>query len=428
MSTAQHNSAVLPAPSEADPAHLDLVPVDPHRLFAHWSLAPRDLGRLRDMAGDHAADHLLTLRVFRLPDEGAGLREAIAVEDFPVGATNSDGYFSLGQPGGSVVGVLGIKNAENRFTPAVTSARVTLPEAPPSAAMAEPHEAVAVPAIPEADASTTDRGAEFEPKLKISEKSPVVLDEDAVVAAAEHIARLPEQLRTVPSGVAPKAKLPPPTHENLEQNSTPPDTPALDERSVVTSALRHMLADVVVSDLPEKSSETVRDSIHGAAQTSPASVPGDSSYRLASQMGEGLAGAPVRMRATLAVTGRLAPGQKLRVGDKQITAGPGGSIAFRHELDAVDTIWPLLLHVVLHQPTRSMPSLELLSELPDSEALLSLHANIDIEGEIHDPAYRSRLPREVKVDAAGRFRVVRPLPAGALLLPHLVLVSSGDSR
>jgi len=73
-----------------------------------------------------------------------------------------------------------------------------------------------------------------------------------------------------------------------------------------------------------------------------------------------------------------------------------------------------------------MPSLELLSDLPDTEALLSLNASIDIEGEIHDPAYRSRLPQEINVDQAGRFRFVRPLPAGALLLPHLVLVSKGE--
>lgn len=426
MSTAPQDSTAVPKPSEAGPAHLDLVPVDPHRLFAHWNLPPQDLERLRDMAGDQATNHHLTLRLFRLPHGGASLRNAVSADDFPVGATHSDGYFSLSEPGGNVVAVLGIKNAENHFTPAVTSVRITLPEAPRSAAMAEPRATIETPAAAEELFPAAITGEKEKSAPKVGERPPVVLDEATVVAAAGRIERLPEQLRTVPSQVAPTVV--PVTQEEpaSSRDASPPNTPVLDERNVVTSALRHMLADTVVPDLLGEVPAESEAAINDATQHVPPSADAVSSYRLASQMDAGLAGAPVHLHATLSVTGRLAPGQKLRVGDKQITATPGGSIAFRHELDSTDAIWPLLLHAVLNQPARSMPSLELLSELPDSEALLSLHASIDIEGQIHDRAYRSRLPREVKVDEAGRFRIVRPLPAGALLLPHLVLVASGE--
>jgi len=131
---------------------------------------------------------------------------------------------------------------------------------------------------------------------------------------------------------------------------------------------------------------------------------------------------------TFHMHGRLLPGQRLRLGDREMNVRPDGRFSYHRKVASVSAIWPFLHNLLAHDSLADGPSFELLSEMRESEASLVVHSSVEISGVVRDPAYRNLLPSSIEVDAAGCFRVERPLPAGAVMLPHLVLLptEAGD--
>jgi hypothetical protein len=406
--SAGRGEAASPWPFQAADPHLNIIPVDPHRLFVHWWVAPETLERARRQMGAPAAAATLTLRILRLGEPGNGARAPSDLEDFTLGAGWHERFFSLREPGGRVAGALGIKEEDGRFTPMLTSLPVTLPQAPagwPEAIRAAPGPA------PE---NLADAGIAAPPSAATpAEPPPPVLDEQAILAAAARLENLPPELRRLPGEPA-EAETPPTVRDELPAPppGSPPETPALNERQVLIAALGSQLA----ADPGEQKSPAV------GAPDAPGISPETTSSRLASQVEAARVDAPVQVQATLIINGRVRPGHRLRVGHQEIAVRPDGGFTCQHRVDFFPAAWSLLLQAAAQPESGAAPSLELLTRIPDAGALLTLDSCVEIEGQVRDPGYRVFLPAGVNVDAAGRFRLVRSLPPGALFLPHLVLI------
>jgi len=392
---------------------LNVIPVDPHRLFVHWWVAPETLEGVRRRVAAPAGKAHLTLRLLRLDEPGGGARGATDLEDFPLGAGWHERFFSLREPGGVVVGALGVKDAAGRFTPLLTSLPVALPQ-PPVAADLQ----VVCPAPgagPETRPSMPAAPAPARPAPGLPRGVPI-LDEKAILAAVSRLENLPPELRRVPGDPAGTETPPEPgTEPPAPPAGSPPDTPELDERRVLIKVFGSQLA---------AGATEARSPANAPTGGAPATRPADpaASSRLASQMEAARDGAPLQVCATLVINGRVRPGHRLRIGDQEIAVRPDGGFTCQHRVDFFPAAWSLLLHAAAQPELSQTPSLELLTRLPDGAALLTLDSCVEIEGELRDASYRAHLPRGVNVDAAGRFRLVRSLPPGALFLPHLVLV------
>ena len=386
-----------PAARAAD-THLNIIPVDPHRLFVHWWVAPETLARARREAAGPADGATLTLRILRLdePANGAG---ASAVEEFPLGAGWHERFFSLRAPGGRVAGALGIKDAAGQFTAMLTTLPVTLPQAPAVNGRSNGHAAPPKP-------------AEVRPAAPVTPPPAApVLDEQAILARATRLEGLPPELSRLPD---PPAAAPETVRDErpAAPPAAPPETPALNERRVLLAALA---ADLTAVPAARSAPPMV------AAGATPAAT----ASRLASQVESPPSGAPVELQAVLVISGRVKPGHRLRLGAQEVAVRPDGSFACQHRVEYFPAAWSLLLQAAARPESGATPSLELLARLPDAGALLTMDSCVEIEGRVVDPAYRAFLPAGVNVDAAGRFRLVRALPPGALFLPHLVLVGAG---
>ena len=387
--------AGAPAARAAE-THLNLIPVDPHRLFVHWWVAPETLERARREVAGPADGATLTLRILRLdePANGAG---APAVEEFPLGAGWHERFFSLRAPGGRVAGALGIKDTSGRFTAMLTTLPVTLPQAPAANGHANGHAAPAKPA---------------EAPSVVAAAAPV-LDEQAILARAGRLEALPPELRHLPEQPA-ETEPPAPVRDERPAlpPAAPPETPALNERRVLLAALAAELA----------AGPAARSA---PSSTAPGVAPAATSSRLASHVETPPSAAPVELQAVLVISGRVKPGHHLRLGAQEVAVRPDGTFTCQHRVDYFPAAWSLLLQAAARPESGATPSLELLARLPDAGALLTLDSCVEIEGRVVEPAYRAFLPAGVTVDAAGRFRLVRALPPGALFLPHLVLVDAG---
>jgi hypothetical protein len=385
---------------------LNVIPVDPHRMFVHWWVAPETLERARRRLAARAGTAHLALRFLRLDGPDGGARGATDLEDFPLGAGWHEQFFSLREPGGVVVGALGVKDAAGRFTPLLTSLPVALPQ---------PLAAADLPAARPAPETRPSVSTPAKTAPGPARGTPV-LDERAILAAVSRLESLPPELRRVPGDPAGQ-ETPPATgsEQRALPAGAPPDTPALDERRV--------LIQVFGSQLAASATEAVTPApapAGGPSATRPAGPAASS--RLASQAEAARDGAPLQVCATLVINGRVRPGYRLRIGDQEIAVRPDGGFTCQHRVDFFPAAWSLLLHAAAQPGMGETPSLELLTRVPDGAALLTLDSCVEIEGELRDASYRAHLPRGVNVDAAGRFRLVRSLPPGALFLPHLVLV------
>ena len=384
--------------------HLNIIPVDPHRLFVHWWVAPETLEQARqDLAAPAVAT--LTLRILRL-DEPANGDAPPAEEDFTLGAGWHEQFLSLRAPGGRVAGALGIKDGAGRFTAMLTTLPVALPQAPAANGHTRPAE---VPV----------RSAEPPPPSVAPSLPPPVLDEDAILARAARLEGLPPELRRLPgnaAGAAEVAEVASPDAVRDELPAPPPDTPTVNERRVVLAAFA---ADLAAKPVPRENPVAV--------PAAPSPAPAATSSRLASQIGAMPAEAPVQLQAVLVISGRVRPGHRLRLGAGEVAVRPDGSFTCQQRVDYFPAAWSLLLQAAAQPETAVTPSLELLARMPDAGALLTLDSCVEIEGQVSDPGYRAFLPPGVNPDAAGRFRLVRTLPPGALFLPHLVLVGAEDT-
>jgi hypothetical protein len=391
-----------PAPFRPADTHLNIIPVDPHRLFVHWWVAPETLERARREVAAPAEGATLVLRILPLDDpEGGAGPAAPDPEDFTLGAGWHERFFSLRAPGGRVAGALGIKDAAGRFTAMLTSLPVALPQAPATNGHARAAAPVALPTAAPAAAPPPA-------------PSPV-LDEAAILARAAGLEGLPPELRRLP-GEAPGAEMPPATRDELPAPppGAPPETPAVSERRVLLAAWADQLT---AGPLPREQPAAAPAAVGGG--------PAATSSRLASQVEMAPAGAPVQLQAVLVISGRVRPGHRLRLGADEVAVRPDGRFTFRQRVDYFPTAWSLLLQAAAQPESGATPSLELLARMPDAGALLTLDSCVEIEGHLGDPGYRAFLPAGVNVDGAGCFRLVRALPPGALLLPHLVLVGTG---
>jgi len=363
--------------------------------------------------------------------EGAGAGDE-AIAEYPVHSTWHEGFFTFEAPVDTpIVAAIGTRYENTDFEPLVMSLPVRLPEAP------EPTEAPAArtdapPAAPVKDASRPDTAAESsQPSAPVAATSETraqprhrpALDEAAILRIAGSIEGLPEELRRLPAATAPAEASPPQPQGTIK---APPVTPHLNERRIVKSALR---AIIEAAGLPSPEGEV---SLEPTPADSPPPPPtgaeagrSGASSRLASQVDDlGANAAPIHLEATLVITGLLPEGYRLRLGGAEVPVLPGGRFYRQHRIQSFPAAWTLLLQAVADTGFKeAAPSVELLAEMPDQKAALSMSAFVEIEGEVRDPACRPLLPPQVSTDAAGRFRIVRPVPAGALFLPHLVLLA-----
>ncbi len=382
---------------------LHVIPVDSHRLFTHWFVAPEILADLLGRAGEVAADHPLTLRLYRAGPDAHGRRELGFLQDYPAPGGWHEGFISLDRPAASVAAALGYFDAGHEFQTLVSTLPVSMPASPGRS-----------PPPPPRPLET----AELHPPSPAPAPPPAhvhgdMLDEAAILKAAGADLLLPLELRSLAELPAAAATIPrietwPASRESL------PETPALNEREVVLRVLRDAVA---AAHEPRPTAPRP-----APAPAEPAS-PAPAADRLASNFECSADAAPVRLEATLVLSGRLLSGHRLRIGDREIVPKPGGAFTCRHPLAGFESAWALLLHAATESDGADAPSLELLSRLPDADAPLCLRSCVEIEGELRDPAYVARLPRGITVNPAGRFRIVRNLPAAALLLPNLVVVA-----
>lgn len=314
---------------------LHIIPVDSHRLFAHWHVDAEVIAKAeREISGKPQDTHL-ALRVFDVVEGDGGQRATDFREDFPANAGWHEGFFSLQNPGGSVVAALGIKNATNQFTPLVTTLPVSMPDAP------------------------------------------------------------------IPDG------------RNRNENDHAQIRKTFDERNIVLAALNTPGSELLIGS-SGKEAPKIADAAFSASS---------SSFQLASQFDSERDSAPIRIEATLVISGRLQSGHRLRVGNREVEIHPGGAFSWEQHLDLFSGSWVSLLHAIADSPEPDGASMELLTQIPDGESPLTLHSRVEIEGELRDSAYRSYLPKSISVDAAGRFRLIRTPPATALFLPQLVLIA-----
>jgi hypothetical protein len=133
---------------------------------------------------------------------------------------------------------------------------------------------------------------------------------------------------------------------------------------------------------------------------------------------------PIEMRAEFVLTGKMAAGMKLLLGSEILEPGPDGFFIWKRKLTTYAQIRSLLEAALSTPSVSAGPALEFFRDIDRSQRLLELNATLEIEGRINDFNYMSNLPEGLTVDAAGRFKLNRMLPEGAVILPGLSLISN----
>ncbi len=357
-------------------SRFEIIPVDPHRIFALWSIVPDLLRRAEDAVGVPRPEAGWFLRAFRLADPGHGLHQALSVDDFPITPETGQSYCAFGFPGGFVVAVIGAKDRHGRFFPLLNAPCVALPEAPESDAF--------------------------------QEALPAAVEEKAVPGAVEMDA-LPEELRR-PSetGVADPAPADPHPITGL------PETPALDEERIVAAALNGMA--LAIERQRNESNASSRHPEHAPKSPNPTRGASLSSDRLASHYEEEQSGAPLALRGTLVLEGIVQPGQRLLIEGADVVRRPDGRFTWKRSLEDFPLLWSVLSELppgLITEPVEGSPF---------SGFLLS--ALVDIEGVVREPDYVSRLPEGIHPDASGRFRMIRAVSPDTPFFPRIEAVPS----
>ena len=466
-------------------SRLNLIPVDPHRVYASWFLAPPVLEDARRAAGEAAGEAGLTLRLERVGHAGDGDPGA-RVQDYSAGEGWNERFLSLDQAGGTIFGSLGVRDGAGGFQAWLSSVPVTLPEAParaeePPGGMAsrspEPERRATLPEpspTPLADRAPLILPADEtlgEPVEPVPGDEPLpgneeteeethggpvhpvvsrpapsteaVLDEWAIlqavaggrgtVEAAAGLAKagLPDDLVRVIPSEAQEAPLAP--SAGIDEATAAHWAIWVGQRAAADAALALAgngpgpggsasggAAGFLPGVAPVNGSPRPAD-VEGNAETGSAVVAGTggtataaggnapSSFRLASQVVGGVDPAPLRLKATLVIQGRVGPGLGLRIGPDPVTVRGDGGFTLQYPLDPLSAPTALLLDLIARPEEAPGPSLDLLGRMPSGGAALTLHTTVEIEGELNDPSYASFLPHSLGVDAAGRFRASRSL-------------------
>ena len=350
------------APQEWPGSSLRILPMDPHRIFVYWKLSDGLMEEAQRTVGRGTVPDDLLLRIFQMKGLTESLSRARVTETFPINRRRRETRLHLSHPGGYVVGVLGAQDRHGRFFPLLRSARVALPEAPAS---------------PDAPAPA---------------RAP--LDETAVVHRAS-LNGLPPELLRLPGKDRGR---PSPAHATeLRALRDLRQTPALDEQQVVERVLTRTAAPSPSPELPAGPAP------EGEQRPSDASGTAPSSHSLAAGSAyEG--GAPLALRAVLVAEAFPQPDEELIVAG--VAGKPDSNGRCRWTLPCEDfaTAWTVLK--------------ECRTPAADTAIGAGPSFTLELEGVVRDKTYLARLPRGIAVDAAGRFRVARPLPLDHALVPE----------
>lgn len=206
-----------------------------------------------------------------------------------------------------------------------------------------------------------------------------------------------------------------PTRSKSDHVETPSMKPAMEVAKGIKSPPSTPTQPPLTTELRE---EPPDESKHLEAQKSSTS----SSIHLATHSGPPSERAPISLEITLRMKGRVAPGQRLRLGNREVEIRPDGQFSSVQRIQSLSTAWLLLQDLLAHDPAEQGPTLALLAEMPEAEATLVVHSSIEISGIVRDPAYLKWLPPGIQPDAAGCFRLMRSLSPGSIILPHCVLL------
>lgn len=136
--------------------------------------------------------------------------------------------------------------------------------------------------------------------------------------------------------------------------------------------------------------------------------------------------APIQLRASFVICGRLAAGLKLILAGKPVKTLPGGRFIVRQPIKDFSSALQLMHSATQPHEMAAGPALEALKSCGNGPRVLEIHAALDVEGHLQDPSYAPYLPKHLHIAVDGSFRVTRFLPHGAVVLPGLVLVGDGD--
>ncbi len=345
------------APVNPPGSYLRILPMDPHRLFVYWKLSDSFTREAHLTVGRPAVPDRLLLRIFQLDGLNSGLSRARITETVPINRNRRETRVHLSHPGGYVVATLGLQDRQGRFYPLVRSARAALPEAPAS---------------PESP-------------------TPRRIDETAVLQRASLTGLPPELLRLPGDGHAIRNnQLHPEPHAAVI-----PQTPMLDERNVVESALNPRTPRPGL-ELETDSPQTERGRPAFATVTAP------SSHSLAAGSAyEG--GAPLALHAVLVAEAFPVRGERLTVAGIEGKPDRNGRCRWTLPCEDFNAAWNLL-----KKPAAPANGVALGSEP---------RFILELEGIVRDKTYLARLPRGLEVDAANRFRAARHLPSDHALVP-----------
>lgn len=149
-----------------------------------------------------------------------------------------------------------------------------------------------------------------------------------------------------------------------------------------------------------------------------------SSLKLFNQLEEIWTGStPIEIRAEFVVTGKIAPGMRVLLGNQILEPNSEGFIEWKRRLDSFAQIWPLLQEAMTSPSVAANPSLDFFKDSKPSEKILELHAALKIAGKVNDPEYHSMIPEGLDLDANGIFKLSRVLPDGAVILPGLSVIA-----
>ncbi|MEO0509846.1 MAG: hypothetical protein AAF065_08310 [Verrucomicrobiota bacterium] len=388
---------------------VELLAVSHDTFQARWSLTEDIVRKGRSMASPSQNETHLVLRAFSLPPDANGDAVSGIWQDFNIEGTDNSGYFTLSGPTSGINAAVGLVNKDGRFSPLLRGESIDLPALPVKALIAKPEPAAKTEPEPESVEQTFTRPTE-----------PRVLDEKTVTERLAQIDGLPETFK-----VSAKEALTEPqstdAFESLFKDAGkpaiehPPQTEGLDEAEVL-DAVRNKLAAEQAPEI-EKS---VQKHIN-AATTSEAS---GASEQLASQWEELWSDkAPIEIRAEYILTGKMANGMKLLLGNDIVEPTAGGYFVWKRRLSSFDQVWPILQAAIQTPSVPAGPSLEFFHEVQPSQRLLELHGALEIEGHVSDPNYFKRLPEELHVNESGTFKLSRMLPDGAVVLPGISLIA-----
>lgn len=133
--------------------------------------------------------------------------------------------------------------------------------------------------------------------------------------------------------------------------------------------------------------------------------------------------AAIEIQAEFVITGKLAPGMKLRLGNEIIEPDSEGSFVWKRELDSFEQVRPLLREALSRPSVPAGPSPQFFKDADPTERLLDFHTALEITGQVNDPEYCEKLPVGLTLNTENKFKFSRMLPEVASTVPGLSLAA-----